>query len=89
MKLSKEQYRMLDTLDVDAALKKSAAMGFIPDSRHIALAGLHKARLASRNAWSRVKLDESRRWLLENGFNLDGPLAGRRVLAEQEGSGRE
>lgn len=74
MKLSKEQYRIIDTLDVDAALKNVAAQGFIPDNRHIALAGIHKARLASRRVWSRVKLEESRRWLSENGFRLDGPL---------------
>jgi hypothetical protein len=83
MKLSKEQYRILDTLDVDAALKSGAASGFIPDSRQIALAGLHKARLATRRVWSRVKLDESRRWLSENGFKLDGPIAGRSALQRE------
>jgi len=76
MQLSKEQYRILNTLDVDAALKNVAMKGFIPDDRNMALAGLHKARLATRRVWTRRQLDESRRWLSENGFRLDGPLAG-------------
>lgn len=70
MKLTKEQFRILDTLDVDAALLDVAAKGFIPDNKEIALAGLHKARLKTRRVWSRVKLDESRTWLLENGYKL-------------------
>jgi hypothetical protein len=84
VKLTKEQYRILDSLDVDAALKSVAARRFIPDNRQIALAGIHKARLATRRVWSRAKLDESRRWLLENGFKLDGPLAGRAATKDGE-----
>ncbi len=69
-KLTKELFHILKTLDVDAALKSVAAKGFIPDTRDIALAGLHKARLRTRRVWSRKELNDSRTWLLENGYKL-------------------
>lgn len=70
IKLSKEQFHILKELDVDAALKNVAAKGFIPDTKEIALAGLHKARLQTRRLWSRKELNDSRNWLLENGYKL-------------------
>jgi hypothetical protein len=43
-RMSKEQRRILADVDVDTALKNVAILGFIPDTREIAEAGLHKAR---------------------------------------------
>jgi hypothetical protein len=69
-KLDPEQLRIMKTLDVDASLKAVARKGFIPDNREIALAGIHKARLRARNAFTRVELDYSRRWLREHGYHV-------------------
>jgi hypothetical protein len=66
--LTPEQLRIMKTLDVDTALKNVAKRGFIPDNREIALAGIHKARLKARGAFTRVELDESRCWLREHGY---------------------
>ena len=59
---------------MNAGLKNVAHKGFIPDTREIALAGLHKARLMVRKPFTKQELAASRDWLLSNGFDV--PSAG-------------
>lgn len=66
--IAKERLRILKGLDVDAALKHVATLGFIPDTREIALAGLHKARCRQPRYFTREELKASRDWLEEHGY---------------------
>jgi hypothetical protein len=73
-RLSKESKRILDTMDVGTAMKNVAVLGFIPDTREIAEAGMHKVRLQIGGAFTREQREESRRWLREHGFQIPGRL---------------
>ncbi len=69
-KLTAEGLRILKELDVDSALKVVAADGFIPDTREIALAGLHKARLIHKKPFTKKELKASREWLIDNNYEV-------------------
>lgn len=71
-RLTNENRRILDEMDVDAAMKNVAVLGFIPDTRENAEAGMHKARLMTPRAWSRTQREESRRWLRAHAFKVPG-----------------
>lgn len=66
--MSPEQLRILKELDVDAALRKVAGRGFIPETREIAIAGLHKARLTMSHLFTQEEIEISKIWLKENGY---------------------
>ena len=69
-KLSSETYLILDRMDVDAAMRNLDILGFRPVNRKIAEAEMHKARLKHGRAFTRTQLDQSRKWLLANGFQI-------------------
>jgi hypothetical protein len=71
--LSKESHRILAELDVDAAMKRRP-LGFCPENREIALAGLHKARLMAGGAFTRAQREESREWLRGHEYKVPGRL---------------
>ena len=79
-RLSKEKHRILRELDVGAAMK-DVARKFIPDDEEIALAGLHRARILMRRAFTKAEVAASRKWL-EEWDRSDANLAksGRREL---------
>lgn len=66
----KERLRILRELDVDAALKGVASSGFIPDTREIALAGIHKARIVLKQFFTEEQIDYSTNWLIDNGYDV-------------------
>jgi hypothetical protein len=70
--LSKEGLRILEQMDVDKAMKNVAVLGFIPDTREIAEAGMHKVRLMVGGAFTRAQREESRRWLAAHSFKVPG-----------------
>jgi hypothetical protein len=70
--LTKESKRILDEMDVDTAMKNVAVLGFIPDTREIAEAGMHKVRLMIGGAFTREQREASRIWLRANGFRVPG-----------------
>jgi hypothetical protein len=70
--LSTEAYLILDRMDVDAAMRDVAVLGFRPASREIAKAGMHKTRIIAGRAFTRVQRDQSRKWLLAHGFKIPG-----------------
>ena len=63
---------ILDRLDVAAAMRDAAVLGFVPDNERIALAGLHKARLKAGRAFTREQRTESAEWLASRGFKVPG-----------------
>ena len=69
--ISKEQLRILKELDVDAALKNVAQKGFIPDTKEIALAGLHKAHLTANKYFTKDEINKSKEWLTDNGYSYE------------------
>jgi hypothetical protein len=71
-RLTKESKRILDAMDIDTAMKNIAVLGFIPDTREIAEAGMHKVRLMIGGAFTREQRNESRRWLKEHNFKIPG-----------------
>jgi hypothetical protein len=71
-RLTKQTIDILNRMDVDAALKNVGVLGFIPDSREIAEAGLHKVRLWRGGVFTRQQRDESRTWLAAHGFKVPG-----------------
>jgi hypothetical protein len=71
-RLTKQTIDILNRMDVDAALKNVAVLGFIPDTREIAEAGLHKVRIMIGGAFTRQQRDESRAWLAAHGFKVPG-----------------
>lgn len=73
-RLTKETRRILDQMDVDAALANVSVLGFKPDTREIAEAGMHKARLKAGGAFTREQRDASRQWLRDHGFKVPGRL---------------
>lgn len=72
MRLTAEQLRILNTMDVDAAMKMVAKRGFLPDTREQALAGLHKVRMQCRHLFSKKQVEESTAWLRANAFRVPG-----------------
>lgn len=77
--LDREKFRILKTLDVAAARlefrKFDFPVAYLDDGTPVSedtviLATLHKARLQQPKLFSRVEKDTSRRWLLDNGFEL-------------------
>jgi hypothetical protein len=70
--LSKESRCILDEMDVDNAMRNVAVLGFIPDRREIAEAGMHKVRIMAGRAFTRAQREQSRRWLREYGFKIPG-----------------
>lgn len=70
-RMDQETYRILKHMDVDAALKRVATDGFIPDTPTIALAGLHKARLLQGRRFTKAERAASRDWLLANGYKTE------------------
>lgn len=75
-----ERIRICKALDVDAALDASPytppgewkANGRWADTREIALASLHKVRVAQRGVYTKAERAESKQWLLDNGWSLPG-----------------
>lgn len=67
--MDKELHRILKELDVEAAERRVFKTAqFTTDSRRNSLAGLHKARLATRKAFTSSEVAESEAWLDANGF---------------------
>lgn len=73
-KLTKRSVQILKTMDVDQAMKNVAVLGFIPDTREIAIAGMHKTRLIVGGPFTKEEREESRRWLQYNGYQVPGRL---------------
>jgi hypothetical protein len=71
-KITPETYLILARMDVDAALKNASVLGYRPQSREIALAGMHKARLLAGRAFTRQQREASRAWLIANNFKIPG-----------------
>ena len=71
-----EKMRILHDLDIDAALAVSPYHppggykdnGQYADTREVALAGLHRARLRQPKEFSGAELMASRLWLYNNGW---------------------
>lgn len=68
--MNKEMLRILKELDVDSALKDVAEKGFLPDTREIALAGLHKARIKASNHFSESDIHYSISWLMDHNYDI-------------------
>lgn len=65
----REKIRILNELDIDGAIAAAENdNAFIPDTREMVLAGLHKARLAQPSVFSIIQRADSYDWLLNHGY---------------------
>jgi len=71
--MDKETHRILRDLDVKAAERRVfKTHGFTTDRAKNSLAGLHKARLMMRKAFTKSEIKDSEEWLDANGFKRPG-----------------
>jgi hypothetical protein len=73
MKLSVEQIRVLNDLDVaavDAAVLAASGGRFAPSSRRISLAGMHKLRVTYGMDFTEAQVQESIDWLTAEQFEV-------------------